>query len=295
MELSGGQVLQYVFTGLTIGSIYALLALGFNIIYSATDIINFAQGEFVMLGGLTMISLVDKARLPLLPAFFLAVAAVTVVGILLERLAIRRVEGAPVMSMIIITIAASILLKGLAMFGWGKDTFALRSFSGDTPISVGGAVIIPQSLWVLGITLAVVTGLSFFFSFTITGKAMRACSVNRRAASLMGIRERRMVMLSFAFSAALGAVGGIIITPISMMEYGRGTLMAVKGFAAAVLGGLGSGMGAVAAGFIIGLLESLGAGLISSGYKDAMALVVLILVLILRPQGLFGRKDLTRP
>ncbi len=295
MELSGGQVLQYVFTGLTIGSIYALLALGFNIIYSATDIINFAQGEFVMLGGLTMISLVDKARLPLLPAFFLAVAAVTVVGILLERLAIRRVEGAPVMSMIIITIAASILLKGLAMFGWGKDTFALRSFSGDTPISVGGAVIIPQSLWVLGITLAVVTGLSFFFSFTITGKAMRACSVNRRAASLMGIRVRRMVMLSFAFSAALGAVGGIIITPISMMEYGRGTLMAVKGFAAAVLGGLGSGMGAVAAGFIIGLLESLGAGLISSGYKDAMALVVLILVLILRPQGLFGRKDLTRP
>ncbi len=290
----GSQILQYVFTGITVGSIYALLALGFNIIYTATDIINFAQGEFVMFGGLIVVSLV-QAGIPLLPAFILTVILVTLIGVLLELVAIRRLEGAPVMTMIIITIGASIFFKGVAMFGWGKDTFALRPFSGDEPIRVLGAVIIPQTLWVIGITLAVVVCLGAFFSYTITGKAMRACAINRRAAGLMGIPVRRMVLLSFALSAALGGVGGVIITPISMMDYGRGTLLVVKGFAAAVLGGLGSSIGAVAAGFIIGLLESLGAGLISSGYKDAIALTVLIIVLVLRPQGLFGRKESTRP
>jgi branched-chain amino acid transport system permease protein len=198
------------------------------------------------------------------------------------------------MTLIIITIGASILLKGVAMTVWGKDTFSLPSFSGDAPVSFMGAAVNPQSLWVLGITLAVVVALGLFFSWTLTGKAMRACANNRRAASLMGIKVRRMVMLSFALSAMLGGVAGVIITPISMMDYGRGTLLAVKGFAAAVLGGLGSGLGAVIAGFLIGLLESLGAGLVSSGYKDALALLVLVLVLVFRPEGLMGRKDRSR-
>jgi branched-chain amino acid transport system permease protein len=289
------QTLQYIVTGITIGSIYALLALGFNIIYSSTDIINFAQGEFVMLGGLVMYTLSEKTGLPFLGAFAGTIILVTMVGVVLDFLATRRMETTPVMTVIIITIGASILLKGIAMFLWGKDTFALAPFSGDTPIDIFGAAVIPQTFWVLGITLTAVLALAAFFAWSITGKAMRACAINRRAASLMGIRVRLMVMLSFGLSAALGAVGGIIITPISMMEYGRGTLLAVKGFAAAVLGGLGSGPGAVAAGFIIGLLESLGAGFISSGYKDAIALVVLIVVLVMRPEGLFGRKDLTRP
>jgi branched-chain amino acid transport system permease protein len=293
--VSTTQLVQYAITGITIGNIYALLALGFNIIYSATGIINFAQGEFVMLGGLVMISLVQTFHLPLIPAFLLAVAAVTLVGMLLEVAAVQRLDKSSHLTIIIITIGASILLKGIAMFVWGKDTFALPPFSRDDPIMFLGAAVIPQSLWVLGITLAAVGGIGAFFTLTITGKAMRACSINPRAASLMGIPVRRMVLLSFALSAALGAVGGIIITPISMMEYGRGTLLAVKGFAAAVLGGLGSGVGAVLAGFAIGLLESFGAGMISSGYKDAIALLVLLVVLLVRPQGILGKKEATRP
>ena len=286
------QILQYIFTGLTIGSIFAMVGLGFNIIYNATDIINFAQGEFVMIGGMVMISLTKGLKIPMIPAFLLTVIIVGIVGILMERLAINPLSNPSIITLIIITIGASIVFKGLAMFIWGKDTFILPPFTGETPIIVGGAVIIPQSLWVLGITLLVVIGLAVFFEKTLLGKAMRACATNRKAASLMGINVNRMVMLSFALSAAIGAVAGVIITPISLMEYQRGTMLAIKGFAAAILGGLGSGTGAVIAGFIIGVMESMGAGFISSGYKDAIALIVLLLVLFIKPTGLMGRAEL---
>jgi branched-chain amino acid transport system permease protein len=286
------QILQYIFTGLTIGSIFAMVGLGFNIIYNATDIINLAQGEFVMIGGMVMISLTKTLAIPMIPAFFLTVIIVAIVGILFERLAINPLSNPSIITLIIITIGASIVFKGLAMLIWGKDTFIFPAFSGETPIIVGGAVIIPQSIWVLGITLCVVAGLALFFEKTLVGKAMRACATNRKAASLMGINVKRMVMLSFALSAAIGAVAGIIITPISLMEYQRGTMLAIKGFAAAILGGLGSGAGAVIAGFIIGVMESMGAGFISSGYKDAIALIVLLLVLFFKPTGLMGRSEL---
>jgi len=286
------QILQYIFTGLTIGSIFAMVGLGFNIIYNATDIINFAQGEFVMIGGLVMVSLTRGLAIPMIPAFFLTIVIVGIVGILFERLAINPLTNPSIITLIIITIGASIVFKGLAMLIWGKDTFILPAFSGETPIIVGGAVIIPQSLWVLGITLCVVIGLAVFFEKTLIGKAIRACATNRKAASLMGINVKRLVMLSFALSAAIGAVAGVIITPISLMDYQRGTMLAIKGFAAAILGGLGSGAGAVIAGFIIGIMESMGAGFISSGYKDAIALIVLLLVLFFKPTGLMGRSEL---
>jgi branched-chain amino acid transport system permease protein len=289
------QILQYVITGITVGSIYALMALGFNIIYSATDIINFAQGEFVMYGGMIMITLVHTRGLPLPVAFVATVAAVSIIGMLLEVVSTYQGRQVLLISRIMVTIGASILLKGLAMFIWGKDTFALRSFSGDVPFDLMGASVIPQVLWVVGVTAAVVTGMGLFFGFTFTGKAMRACAINPTAAGLVGIRIGRMYLLSYALSASLGAVGGIIVAPITMMEYGRGTLLAIKGFAAAVLGGLGSGIGAVAAGFIIGLVESFGAGLISSGYKDALALIILLAILVTRPQGLLGHSVDTRP
>lgn len=286
------QILQYIFTGLTIGSIFAMVGLGFNIIYNATDIINFAQGEFVMIGGLVMVSLTKGFTIPMIPAFFLTVIIVGIVGILLERLAINPLSNPSIITLIIITIGASIVFKGLAMLIWGKDTFIIPAFSGEVPIIVSGAVIIPQSLWVLGITLCVVIGLAIFFEKTLLGKAMRACATNRKAASLMGINVKHMVMFSFALSAAIGAVAGVIITPISLMDYQRGTMLAIKGFAAAILGGLGSGAGAVIAGFIIGIMESMGAGFISSGYKDAIALIVLLLVLFFKPTGLMGRSEL---
>jgi len=287
----GDQLLQYLFTGITIGTIYGMVALGFNIIYSATGIINLAQGEFVMLGGMMMVYLTAIIKLPMVVSFFLSILVVTMIGAAFERAAIHPLKSPSVLTLIIITVAASILFKGGAMFAWGKHTFSLPPFSGEKPISVLGATILPQTLWILGIMGATVALLIFFFGFTLTGKAMRACAANRTAASLVGINVKTMVLLSFALSAGIGATAGIIITPIALMNYDRGTMLAVKGFSVAVLGGLGSNVGAVVAGFIIGIMESLGAGFISSGYKDAIALVVLLLVLFIKPSGLLGSRE----
>ncbi len=287
----GDQFLQYLFTGITIGTIYGMVALGFNIIYSATGIINLAQGEFVMLGGMMMVYLTAIIKLPMVVSFFLSILIVTAIGAAFERVAIHPLKNPSVLTLIIITVAASILFKGGAMFAWGKHTFSLPPFSGEKPISVLGATILPQTLWILGIMGATVALLIFFFGFTLTGKAMRACAANRTAANLVGINVKTMVLLSFALSAGIGATAGIIITPMALMNYDRGTMLAVKGFSVAVLGGLGSSVGAVVAGFIIGIMESLGAGFISSGYKDAIALVVLLLVLFLKPSGLLGSRE----
>ena len=290
MTLSS-QILQYILTGITIGSIYGMVALGFNIIYNATGIINLAQGEFVMLGALIMVSLTQALGLPMVLGFFLSVIMVTLIGALFERLAIQPLKNPSVITLIIITIAVSILFKGGAMFIWGKEIHTLPAFSGEKPISLGGATILPQTLWILGAMGGIVVSLSLVFRLTLVGKAMKACAVNRVAAQLVGINVKAMVLLSFALSAAIGAVAGIIITPIALMDYERGTMLAVKGFCVAVLGGLGSGVGAVLAGFILGIMESLGAGLISSRYKDAIALIVLLLVLFLRPTGLLGTSE----
>lgn len=288
--MSFSTILQFLFSGITIGSIYVMVALGFNIIYNATEIINFAQGEFVMLGGMIMISLVKAAGLPMWLAFPIAVLATTLIGMVFERLCIHPLKKPTVITLIIITIAGSILMKGGAMFVWGKGTAILPHFSSEKPISVLHATVLPQTLWVLGIMAVVVILLAMFFKWTVIGKAMRACAANKEAASLVGINVKKIILLSFALSAALGAIGGIIIAPITMMSYDRGAMLALKGFGAAVLGGLGNPVGAVVAGFLIGILESLSAGLISSHYKEAIALIVLLTVLFIKPSGLFGSR-----
>ncbi len=289
-----GQLFQYLITGITVGSIYAMVAVGFNIIYNVTEIINFAQGEFVMLGGLVMVSLHVGMGLPLIAAFPATMIIVTLVGMLLDRLAISPIRRPTVLSLIIATIAASILLKGTAMFIWGKDPYDLPAFSGRNPINFLGAVIQPQYFWVIGFLILTVIVLTLFFEKTILGKAMSACADNPDAASLVGINVKQMILLSFALSAAIGAVAGIVVTPISLMEYDRGAMLAIKGFGAAVLGGLGSFPGAVIGGLILGAIESLGAGLISSGYKDAFALIVLMFVLFYKPSGIFGDIEVSK-
>ncbi len=288
------QLFQYLITGLTVGSVYAMVAIGFNIIYNVTEIINLAQGEFVMLGGLVMVSLHVAAGLPLILAFPITVILVTLIGILLDRLAIHPVRQPSVLTLIIATIAASIIIKGTAMFIWGKDPFDLPAFSGRTPINLLGAVIQPQYFWVGGFLVVIVALLSFFFEKTIIGKAMSACADNPDAASLVGINVKRMILLSFSLSAAIGAVAGITVTPISLMEYDRGAMLAVKGFGAVVLGGLGSFPGAIIGGLILGTIESFGAGLVHSGYKDAFALIVLLAVLFFRPSGLLGSIEISK-
>jgi branched-chain amino acid transport system permease protein len=289
-----GQLIQYLFTGVTVGSIYAMVAVGFNIIYNVTEIINFAQGEFVMLGGLIMVFFTVTAKLPLPLAFVLTVAAVTGVGALMERFTINPLKNASVLTMIIVTIAVSILFKGIAMFVWGKDPYIFPPFSGSKPLFVFGAAIQTQTLWVLFMTAVMVVLMTIFFKKTRYGKAMLACADNPEAARLVGIKVNTMILISFALSAAIGAAAGAVITPISLMEYDRGALLALKGFGAAVLGGLGSFYGAVVAGVLLGIIESMCAGLVSSGYKDAVALILLLLVLYVRPSGLFGNVEASK-
>lgn len=283
------QLMQYIAGGITTGSIYAMVGLGFNFIYNTTEIINLAQGEFVMLGGLFMVFLTVIMRLPLVIGFFLSIAIVTLVGCVFERLAIHPVRKAPIMTLIIITLSASIIFQGIAMLIWGKEPFSAIAFSGNEPVTILGASILPQTLWLLGITIVVVLVLTFIFKHTLLGKAMIATADNPEAAGSVGINVRRMVLLSFALSAAVGAIAGTIITPISLMEFDRGPMLTIKGFAAAAFGGLGSSVGAVVGGFLMGIIEALCAGLISSAYKDAVALVILLLVIFLRPSGLFGK------
>ena len=290
MTLSA-QIFQLLLTGITIGSIYAMVAIGFNIIYNATDAMNFAQGEFVVVGGLSMIMFHETLGLNLFISFFISVALVTLVGIIFERLTISPLKNPPLVTVILITIAVSIILKGLAMLTWGKDSYPLEAFSGAEPIQIWGAAILPQALWVIGITLLVVLLLAYMFRFTMVGKALRACAINRDATKLMGINAKAMITLSFAISGAIGAVAGIIITPITLMEYDRGAALGIKGFSTAIVGGVGNSSGAVVAGLMIGILESFFAGFISSGYKDAFAFLIMLLVLFVRPGGLLGRYE----
>jgi branched-chain amino acid transport system permease protein len=227
-------------------------------------------------------------------AFPITIILVTLIGLLLDRLAIRPIRQPSGLTLIIATIAASIIIKGTAMFIWGKDPFDLPAFSGRTPINLLGAVIQPQYFWMGGFLVITVVLLSIFFEKTIIGKAMSACADNPDAASLVGINVQRMILLSFSLSAAIGAVAGITVTPISLMEYDRGAMLAVKGFGAVVLGGLGSFPGAILGGLIMGTIESFGAGVVHSGYKDAFALLVLLAVLFFRPSGLLGSVEISK-
>jgi branched-chain amino acid transport system permease protein len=288
------QILQYTLSGLSTGAIYALIGIGFSIIYNATGIINFAQGEFVMLGGMLTLFFINILHLPLWAAIPCAVLSATAAGLLFERLAIRPLRKPTPLNLVIITIGGSILIRGIAMLLWGKDTHSLTPFSGDDPIAVGGATLLPQHLWILAITLVIIIANKFFFYHTISGKAMRACSYNSRAAGLVGIDVRRMVLFSFVISSAMGAVAGIIVAPLTMTSYDVGIMLGLKGFCAAIIGGMSSGMATVVGGVILGVMESLGAGLVSSGYKDAIAFIILLLILFIRPQGLFGKASTER-
>jgi branched-chain amino acid transport system permease protein len=288
------QLTQYILSGLATGAIYALIGIGFAIIYNSTGIINFAQGEFVMFGGMFGVYLLDKWQMPLPLALLLAIVGTACIGVLFEQLAIRPLRKPTPLGLVIITIGGSILLRGVAMLVWGKDTHALPSFSGDTPLALAGATLMPQHLWILALTVLLIIATKLFFTCTITGKALRACAVNRRAAGLVGIDVRRMVLFSFFISAAIGALAGIIIAPLTMTSYDVGIMLGLKGFCAAIIGGMSSGLGTVLGGVLLGVLESLGAGLISSGYKDAIAFVILLLILFLRPQGLFSRGESER-
>lgn len=288
------QLFQYILSGLSNGAIYALIGFGFAIIHNATGIINFAQGEFVMLGGMFTLFFVAFLNLPLIPAIILAILVSTIVGIVFERLAVRPLKNAKPLSIVIITIGASILIRGIAMLVWGKDTHAVPAFSGSNPLYIVGATIMPQHLWIFAIAVLIIIGNKIFFSYSIIGKAMRACAFNAQAASLVGIDVKTMVLFSFVISSAIGSMAGIIIAPLTMTSYDVGIMLGLKGFCAVIIGGMSSGLGTVLGGLLLGLLESLGAGYLSASYKDAIAFIILLLILFIRPEGLFKKKETER-
>ncbi|WP_024577852.1 MULTISPECIES: branched-chain amino acid ABC transporter permease [unclassified Afipia] len=287
------EFVQFLISGLTVGAVYALVALGFTLVYNASDVVNFAQGEFVMLGGMVTV-FATAAGVPLPLAALLAVVVSIIVGLLLYWLAIEPARDASPVTLIIITIGASILLRGAAQILFDKQFHKLPSISGDTPVHLLGATVQPQSFWVLGGTAAIVILLYVFLERTVLGKAVLATAANRLAARLVGINTATVMALAFGGSAAIGAVAGILITPITLTSYDVGTMLALKGFAAAMLGGMGNPLGAVAGGLLLGLLEAFGVGYISSTYKDAFAFIVILLVLFAMPQGLFGRRTVER-
>jgi len=292
-EMSFEQFLQYCFSGITNGSIYAIVAIGYNIIYNTTGIINFAQGEFLMLGGMISISLIQFLPLPV--AIVIAVIITSLVGALIDITVIRRLKNPSVINMVIVTIGLSILIKEIALHVWDEKVRSLPYFTGDeiSSINIFGAYISPQVLWVIGVSSVIVIFLTLFFKFTIVGKAMRACSANVKAARLCGINTKNMVTLSFMLSAGIGAIAGCVVSPITMTQYDGGTSLAIKGFAVAILGGLGNSMGAVLGGIIIGLLEAFSISVMPLVYKDAISIAILLLILFLKPNGLLGKKEVS--
>ncbi|MCV9967265.1 branched-chain amino acid ABC transporter permease [Pararhizobium sp. BT-229] len=287
------ELLQFLLSGITVGAVYALVALGFTIIYNASDVVNFAQGEFVMLGGMITV-FASAAGVPLPLAALIAIIVTAAIGVALNKLAIEPTRGAPVVSLIIITIGASIFIRGATQLVFDKQIHRFPAFSGDQPILIGGATILPQSLWVIAGALAVFFCLWLFFTRTLIGRAVLATANNRVAAQLVGINTNYVMTLSFAMSAAIGALAGVLVTPITLTSYDVGLALALKGFAAAMLGGMGNPKGALVGGLLLGILEAMTAGYISSQYKDAAAFVVILAVLFAMPQGLFGRKSTDR-
>jgi branched-chain amino acid transport system permease protein len=231
---------------------------------------------------------------PLWLAIVLAVLVTTILGGLVEMVFIRPVRNASVLRLIVITIGLSILIREAMLHVWDEQVRSLPYFTGTavSTITILGAHISPQVLWVLGVSAVIVAGLTLFFRFTLTGRAMRACADDRMAACLCGINDRWMVTLSFMLSAGIGALAGCVISPVTQTQYDMGAPLAIKGFTVAIVGGLGNSMAAVAAGLLLGLLEAFVVSQVASAYKEAVAIVILLLILVFRPTGLFVRREI---
>ncbi|PLX66142.1 MAG: branched-chain amino acid ABC transporter permease [Denitrovibrio sp.] len=286
--------MQFLYSGLTSGSVYGLVALGFNIIYNTTGIINFAQGEFVMIGGMLIYTLFAVMGLPFPIAFIGAVGGAFVMGILFEKVFIRLTKIKNELNLITVTIAASIIIRDLAMHFWGRDSLPVKEFIPVFNIQLPGGVMSSQSILVIAVSLFVAFGLNMFLKKSKYGKAMRASFDDPIAAETCGINVSNIRVMSFGVAALLGAVAGVIIAPIMFVTYDDGIMTGLKGFAAAILGGMGNFGAAIAGGLLLGILESFSASIIPSGLKDAVAFIVILIILFVKPDGLFGKKKVHR-
>lgn len=281
--------IQFVFSGLTSGAIYAMVAIGFGVVHNTMGIVNFTQVDFVSLGGMLLYGVLVSAKMPLMVALPAAVAGVTLTGALVEFMGLRPSRSRNPLVLIFLTIGLSIVLRGAMQKIWGKNPLAVPPLHGETPLTLLGATIMPQAVWIFLITALAITLLVLFFKKTTAGLAMRAVASNPTAAAMVGLRVRRVRTASFAMAGALGGLAGVLVTPITTLRYDVGVLLGLKGFSAAILGGFGSFPGAILGGISLGLLESLGAAYVSSAWKDTIAFIVLLLVLFVRPHGLMGK------
>jgi branched-chain amino acid transport system permease protein len=285
---AGATALQLTFAGIGNGAIYALVALGFNVIFKSTGALNFAQGEWVMLGGMLAAAAV-AAHAPIWLGCLAAVAIVAVVGLFSERLIVAPLKQPTPMLITLLSIGLAISTRSAVMLALGKNPAGYPGFSGDAVLDILGARVPAQTIWIIGITVVFLVIAHAFFEWTILGKSLRAAAADREAASLVGIDVRQSVMWSFIIGAVAGGIAGTIITPLTFTSYDQGALVGFKGFSAAMLGGIGNLYGAMVGGIVLGLLEAFAAGYVSSHFKDAVAFLILLLILFALPSGLLGR------
>ena len=285
---------QLLLPGLTTGCIYALVALGFVLCANVSGVVNFAQGEFVMLGGIIAAWLAGQGT-GIVPAILVATACGAVVGLLQDRLTLAPVRRAPPFIQITITLGVAVVIRGLALIGFGKDPLGMPGFTGDGVFSLFGAVLPVQTLWVWGATGLLLAATFWFLKHTDAGRAVRACSINLQAARLMGVDTGRLTLLVFAVNGATGALAGTVIAPIVLANWDAGIAYSLKGFIGAILGGFRSPVVAVLGGLGIGLLEAFASGYISSGWQNAIVYATLLAYLLIRG-GVFlaGRAALIR-
>lgn len=278
---------QFILAGLVVGGIFALIAAGFVMIYQVSGIINFAQGEFAMIGAMTASSLYARGW-PSVAAAIAAVLVAAAVGGLAQTLAIRPARGYGTVTLIFITLGLDVALRGAALFVWGTNPILLPPFSAGTSLAIGPGTIPPQALWVFGSDLVVVIALFAFFRRTYIGAAVRAATANPTMARVFGMPLAAFSFWTFVAAAAIGAIGGVVIAPITSATYDMGLSLGLNGFVAAILGGFDSLPGALLGGFLLGVIEKLSSGFISSGWEQGIAFAILIGVLVVRPQGLLG-------
>lgn len=285
-------LLQLLLAGTSVGAVYALIAMGFVAIYTVSEAINLAQGEFAALAGLVAISATGSG-LPLPVAILLAIVTVVIVAAVMQRLTIAPVKRMTTLLSIILTLGVSTALKAAMLLIWGPEGHGLTPFPGHD-FAIFGVSVRAQYLWILGVTAVVAVAVTWFYERTLVGKSLRACAEQPTAARLVGISIARASLLSFAIAGLLGAVAGVLASPVYFSAWDSGLALGLKGFVAATLGGLTSIRGAIIGGLVLGVLESLVAGYVDSGLRDAVAFVVLIVVLVVRPAGIFGQRAVAR-
>lgn len=282
--------LQMVAAGLAMGSIYALVALGFVLIFNAVNVVNFAQGEFAMVPAFVAVWLMSSLNIPFALTCVITVIFMGVFGIVFQRIAYYPLRDRSFLPVVISTIGVGIFLKNGAQIIFGAEPFSMPRPTSSTALEMLGVFVDPQYIVIILCTLVLLGLQHFFFEKTMLGKKMRATAQDKRMARLLGIRVPKMIAITFAYSSILGAAAGILVGPIFFVTKEMGAMIGLKAFCSAILGGFGSVPGAILGGFFLGVIEVFASYYISSAYRDAFAFIILILVLLLRPQGFFGEK-----